>query len=156
MLKQEAGEWIFPCYLWTKANPGCWTRTGVNKITPYQQMKCFNKSATSWIFRKWRNCSHLFGLMWLFSFFILIDFFRWFLFFLFLFYLIIYYLIIGVLFRFYLIFLFFFLCPVSSFISCCFLYFLLLFNRLFNFHVVLICFVISWIMVIMFLTEFEK
>ena len=38
-------------------------RTGVNKITPYQQMKCFNKSATSWFFRKWRNCSHLFGLM---------------------------------------------------------------------------------------------
>ena len=33
-------------------------------ISPYQQMECFtNKPATSWILPKCRNCSHLFGLM---------------------------------------------------------------------------------------------
>ena len=83
-------------------------RTGVNKITPYQQMKCFtNKSATSWFFGKWRNCSHFFGLMIVFfSFFWLIFSMISLFVFKFLFqYLITYYLIIGVLFWFYFIFL---------------------------------------------------
>ena len=83
-------------------------RTGVNKITPYQQMKCFtNKSVTSWFFGNEETAAIFFGLMIVFfSFFWLIFSMISLFVFKFLFqYLITYYLIIGVLCWFYFIFL---------------------------------------------------
>ena len=53
-------------------------RTGVNKITPYQQMKCFtNKSVTSWFFGN-EETAAIFLALWLFSFLSFGWFFRWF------------------------------------------------------------------------------
>ena len=159
-------EWIFPCYLWTKANPGylthpyttleilSWYAYRSKLITPYQQMECFsNKPATPCFFWKWRNCSHLFLTYDCFLFLILIVFSDEFLLFFLIHHLSSYtWFYLG----FILFFLFVYFCPVLSFVQFVFIMFLLLFNPLFNFHVVLICFGFYVVILIRFLTEFEN
>ena len=116
----KEGEWVFPCYLWTKANPGCLTHPynsgNLILVYTYRSQQNYSISANEMlhqqicylmVFWKWRNCSDFFGLMIVFfSFFWLIFSMISLFVFKFLFqYLITYYLIIGVLCWFYFIFL---------------------------------------------------
>ena len=87
----KEGEWVFPCYLWTKANPGCLTHpyNSGNLILVYVQestkllhISKWNASTNLLLHGFFENeeTAAIFLALWLFSFFILIDFFRWFVF----------------------------------------------------------------------------
>ena len=116
----KEGEWVFPCYLWTKANPGCLTHpynsgnlilVYVRESTKLLNISKWNASPTNLLphgFLENEETAAIFLALWLFSFLSFGWFFSMISLFVFKFlfqYLITYYLIIGVLFWFYFIFL---------------------------------------------------